>query len=171
MNHSYYVYLYLRSDGTPYYCGKGKNKRAYRKGSPARIKIVAKQLFEHEAFLLEKYIIKFFGRKDLGTGILNNKTDGGEGSSGAVRSLTTRLNISKAKKGVAFSDEHKRKLSLARKGKKLSEQHRKAMSKPRSATARENMSKACMGRKISELTKYKISQTLKKRHAQLTFPN
>lgn len=78
----YYVYLYLREDGTPYYCGKGFGNRAYRKGSPKNIKIVAVHLTEQEAFILEKYLIKFYGRKDLGTGILRNFTNGGEGTAG-----------------------------------------------------------------------------------------
>ena len=163
MNSNYYVYLYLRENGTPYYCGKGKGKRAYRKGSPDTVKLVAVHLTESEAFTLEKRLIKLYGRKDLGTGILNNRTDGGEGSSGAVRSSETRLNMSNAKKGKIFSAEHKNNLSKARKGKSLSEAHCIALRKPRSEEAKLNMSRGCMGRKISEATKAKISATLKAR--------
>ena len=163
MNSNYYVYLYLRENGTPYYCGKGKGKRAYRKGSPDTVKLVAVHLTESEAFTLEKHLIKLYGRKDLGTGILNNRTDGGEGSSGAVRSSETRLNMSNAKKGKIFSEEHKNNLSKARKGKPLTEAHCIALRKPRSEEAKLNMSRGCMGRKISEATKAKISETLKAR--------
>ena len=161
MNCEYYVYLHLREDGTPYYCGKGKNKRAYRKGAPKNIKLVATHLYEHEAFTLEKRLIKLYGRKDLGTGILNNRTDGGEGSSGAVRSAEVRLRISTAKKGIKPSEEHRKNLSKARTGKPLTEAHRNALKKPRSEEAKLNMSRGCMGRKISDETKAKISATLK----------
>ena len=87
----FYVYTYLREDGTPYYVGKGSGDRAYKKYSKkdikppkdiSRISIVDKDLLEDQAFELEKQLIKKYGRKDLGTGILHNKTDGGEGSSG-----------------------------------------------------------------------------------------
>lgn len=84
----YYTYAYLREDKTPYYIGKGKNNRAYKKGNRVvlpppkdRILILKQNLTEEEAFKHEKYMIAIFGRKDLGTGILRNLTDGGEGSS------------------------------------------------------------------------------------------
>ena len=83
----YYVYLYLRHDGTPYYVGKGTKRRAWYKNKnelrppkdKSRIVIVSHKLLEHESFLLEIELIKQYGRKDLGTGILWNLTDGGEG--------------------------------------------------------------------------------------------
>lgn len=85
----YYTYAYLREDGTPYYIGKGKGNRCYsKKGRPCamppreRILKLKKNLTEEEAFKHEIYMISVFGRKDLGAGILHNKTDGGDGVSG-----------------------------------------------------------------------------------------
>ena len=81
----YYVYEYLREDDTPYYVGKGKNGRWRQKHSIAvppkeRVRFVAKDLTEKEAFDLEKQLILEHGRKDLGTGPLRNMTTGGEGA-------------------------------------------------------------------------------------------
>lgn len=86
----FYVYTYLREDGTPYYVGKGSGERAYKKWGKgikppkddSRIIIVADNLEEEQAFKLERKLIAEYGRKDLANGILHNKTDGGEGSSG-----------------------------------------------------------------------------------------
>jgi hypothetical protein len=84
----FYVYVYLRENGTPYYIGKGKGNRAYSKDKMVdlppndRIKIVLRNLTEEQAFSNEKEFIAWYGRLDINTGILENKTSGGEGSTG-----------------------------------------------------------------------------------------
>ena len=108
---NYYTYAYLRKDRTPYYVGKGEGNRAYKKKrgeiqppkDKSRVIFLKKNLIEEEAFKHEKYIIAVLGRKDLGTGILRNLTDGGEGSSGAIRSQETKERISEALKGRKLS--------------------------------------------------------------------
>ena len=133
----YYVYAYLRKkDLTPYYIGKGKGYRAYNKEHTVTVpkdhnKIVFYHtcLTEKDANSLEIKYIKLFGRKDLGTGILRNRTNGGEGTTGPktpvhLAKISKALkgkkqpNISKAKKGIVLSIEHKEALSKSKKGKK-----------------------------------------------------
>ena len=84
----FYTYAYLREDKTPYYIGKGQGNRAYNKNRRVRppkykskIIFLKQNLTEEEAFKHEIYMIAVLGRKDLGTGILHNRTDGGEGVS------------------------------------------------------------------------------------------
>ena len=123
MESQYYTYTYLRKDGSPYYVGKGRGNRAFANhkaqgiGTPkdrARIKL---QYWSDEetAVAYEMYQIDFWGRKDAGTGILYNKTEGGEGISGA--SEETRGKISKALKGRTKSAEFCQMMSSVRKGK------------------------------------------------------
>ncbi len=125
----FYVYKYLRADGTPYYIGKGCGSRKHVKANhilpknKEQIVVVAHRLFEHEAFLLEKKLIKLYGRKDLGTGILRNMTDGGDGVSGRIVSdkqkaaLAERNKNNKfgcANKGIKKSAEHCANISASR---------------------------------------------------------
>ena len=85
----FYTYAYLRQDSSPYYIGKGIGNRAYRRDrvikppkDKSRILILKQNLTEEESFKHEIYMIAMFGRKDLGTGILHNRTDGGDGGCG-----------------------------------------------------------------------------------------
>ena len=155
----YYTYAYLREDKTPYYIGKGQGNRIYDKRKTtkppkdkSRIIFLKQNLTEEEAFRHEIYMIDVFGRKDLGTGILHNRTGGGEGSSGRVPSEETRRRLSESGKGRTHSEETKKKMSEAAKGNTYSLGHIP------SEEYKRKMSEASKGKIISKETRRKLSE-------------
>jgi hypothetical protein len=138
----YYVYAYLRDDDTFYYIGKGKDRRAWIKGkgevhppvNKLLIKIIAHKLWENEAYNLEEKLILYYGRKDLGTGILRNKSDGGEGIKKPYNKVAwnkgltkddprvekNAKNISDSMKGYKRTQSHQEKLNQSYKNRKPS---------------------------------------------------
>jgi hypothetical protein len=122
----FYTYAFLRSQdsangkkGSPYYIGKGNGNRAWsntgrqtRKPADASFIVLLRQgLTEKEAFQWELFYINHYGRLDQGTGILHNKTDGGEGVAGFDFS-NERNNFY----GKKHSDATKSKYSATRMG-------------------------------------------------------
>lgn len=152
------VYQHRRLDTNEiFYIGIGKTeKRAHTKSgrnffwkkitnfTEFVVEILHENIDWNEACELEKFYIKKYGRKDLGTGILCNKTDGGDGHinpSTETRKYYSERQIGEknhmfGRKGIKhhlFGKTHtevsRKKISEKRKGIKLSEIHKLAIIK------------------------------------------
>lgn len=167
---NFYTYAYLRKNKTPYYIGKGSKNRAYANHGkvpvPARDRILflKTNISEREAIHHEIYTISVFGRKDLGTGILLNLTNGGEGTSGYVYSQKQKNN-SRVKRIKAISislqsrsegKKQKWKKTISNFYLKLSEEEKEARGKMTTEEVRamvENQQKVLMARSEEEKRK------------------
>lgn len=121
----HYVYIHFRkSDGVPFYVGKGTSRANCKNNfSRARhhhanlhwdntvnkhglaINVIMSCKTDAEAGEQEIKIISEIGRLDLGTGTLINLTDGGEGTCGRTVSVATRTKLSLAFKGRKLSED------------------------------------------------------------------
>lgn len=197
----YYVYYYLRSQdstqahgakkGSPYYVGRGIRSRAWNKlhtvpvpANQENIVIIAEGLTRDQADQIEILHIAIWGRFDLGTGILRNRTNGGGGAKGFKHTPEECMRIGERSKLRKHSSEAKSKISQANRLRYVTdetrEKHRIAATgrihtdatkaKLRehrknqifSEDHRKNMSLARKGKKIgpcSEDTKEKLRQT------------
>ena len=168
----FYVYAYIRQRnspignvGTPYYIGKGKDDRAWQKHGKttvpkdiSRIIIVGQNLTEEEAFTLEVKMIADYGRVDNKTGILRNRTDGGEGASGAIRTEDFKRKVSeRLKNRIHITNGIDERMidptDIIPSG------WRKGLSD----SSRDKLRKSIIGRPCSEETRRKISEKSKGR--------
>jgi hypothetical protein len=110
-----YVYAYVRPDLSPYYIGIGTT--AYRPfqahtcrvpSDRRAIRILRAGLSWDDAAKWERLYISRFGRKDLGTGILRNLTDGGDGTLGRIKTQAERQAIAQAKRNMPAEERAKR---------------------------------------------------------------
>lgn len=187
----YYLYRHIRLDkNEPFYIGIGtvntidENslcyseywRRAFAKTSrnPYWRNIVAKTKYEIE-ILYESYdlnhikeketeFIILHGRKDLGTGMLCNMTDGGDGINGYKHSEECKkrmgdkkrgTKLKNVRKGHKFSKEHGENVSKALKGKYTGERHWHT-GKKLTEYHRSRIIQANTGRKHTEEAKLKM---------------
>ncbi len=186
-----YVYIHKRkNDNQPFYIGVGgllsfdnyqranasnwkglKNRSSFWKNVANKfgftVEIVLDNCTKEEAFLEEVRLIKLYGRQDIGTGILVNHTDGGDGRIGS-------------------SEEIKKKCGSKNIGRKWTEDRRNGIKKvkvkivrsawnkgiPATEKTKENLRLAAKNKPpMSEETKIKIrkankGRVLKKEHRE-----
>lgn len=144
----FYTYIHRQAnDNSIFYVGKGVNKRAWDKSARGKhwkniyakhgliVEICAEWETEQEAFEHEKFLI--FCLKSMGIKIINF-TDGGEGASGRVNPIETKIKMSVAAVGRKHSETTKARMSASHSGennemygKPITEEHRKKLSASR----------------------------------------
>ena len=160
----FYVYEHLRSDtGAVFYVGKGTGKRSSvkshhhinefwqrteKKAGGFCIRIVAKDVDEELAFLVEQE--RILQLRTVGIRLCN-MTDGGDGTSGWVKTPEWRRKVGAAHCGKVVSKETREKISKAATGYRHTENAKLKMS-----ISRLGMQNT-LGHKHSDATKQKMS--------------
>lgn len=169
--------MYCREDGTPYYIGKGKGERIHSPSHSVKLpdrerrKFLKTGLSEEESFRHEKYMISVLGRKDIGTGILRNLTDGGGGgTSGRVWGDEYKKHMSELQTGSNNSMYGMTGEKNPFYGKTHSEETIRRISETmKSRYSSGDIIHPWIGRKHSEETKKKISETKRgRKHSEET---
>jgi len=169
----YFTYAHLRkSDNQVFYIGKGvlsrikstSGRNPYWENTVKKHGLITQKLSkwktEKEAFEHEKFLIWCF--RDMGINIVNI-TDGGDGVSGLRHSIEAKQKMSISRsgernhgygkpspnRGIAMSEEQKKKISKANKGRKTTDE------------IKAKLSDALKGRVISDETKKKMSDARK----------
>ena len=170
---------YLPGSVTPFYVGMGKKGRSqdrkrrsdwwkrYVEKYGLEVKIIKEGLTKEEAILLEKQFISEYGRINIGTGILINLTDGGEGTVNIVRSEITRKKLSEAQKKNKHSEEVKQKIRNSRIGKLHSDNTRNKISssmkgKTHSEQTKQKLREINKGKTLTEEQKIKHKEAMRK---------
>lgn len=128
--YGYYTYIMISPDGEVYYVGAGRRNR----GDPRQkwfngvcferewnikglrsIVIIIEQENKEDAYNLESKLILQYGRRDLHTGTLYNRTNG-LGAHGRILSEDSLERIASSKRGKALTPEHRAKLSESLRG-------------------------------------------------------
>lgn len=122
----YYVYAYInQKTNLPYYIGKGKGDRAYRKhkhisvpNDKSKIVILETNLSNIGACAIERRLIRWYGRKGIDVnGILLNIAEGGEGRVGPISQKgRANIRVAQQKRFANMTQEQKDIQYSSRKG-------------------------------------------------------
>ena len=157
------VYVDCKPDGTPFYVGKGSEKRIkilirnkhhqnICNKYPNWYRGIAFAGLEQDCLNKEISLITKYGRADLGKGTLVNWTNGGEGSTGYRHTTQAKEKMSISHKNYKWTEEHRKNNGIARRGirKPLIESTKQKLSEINSKPWNE-------ARRISEIKNRKVN--------------